>query len=621
MRIAASLRTGSQKPLSTPLPSGRVAPTGGSRSARYAPLRHFTHMSSHGRRLDHWRTSLDAVEALRVRMAEVDGPQEDPVARQLMAQVAHAKSSSFIALLDADGPRARRQPGRADRRRRRPHRGHRPAAVDDAVVVGARRRGRRARSATRSRAAAEGRFARFDVDVRDRGRGRATGTLDLLLRPLRGRDGRVAFIVAEGRHDHRPQAGRGAARAPERGAVGADRAPRARARLPRAAARRALARPARAAAGRHHPLRAAAALRARRRTSASQVVNIRLAALGALEQINDMLEQVKADHGEARLALVDADLAQRRAHRRRVSSSRSPPTATIELDGRGAGRARGPLRRRAAEPHRLQPARQRDPPRARRRARSAASSSAGDGRRDAEGRRLRARRAARAPRPRVRALPLRARRRRPRRRRRRRPRPRDRARVRRAARRRDLARRRARGRRAVHRHAAAAPAGRASASRRRSPSTPPRRSGRSSCARTSRPSSPASRADAAGADGRHRRAGARAAPTRSSPASATARSRASPRTPSRRCGSPSSCARTRSSSAPTRATCRRRRCCAGSRPTSGSPGVRRVALAGEREADHSPEALIAAGAQLVLPAGGRRGARRPPVGGRDRARR
>ena len=47
-------------------------------------------------------------------------------------------------------------------------------------------------------------------------------------------------------------------------------------------------------------------------------------------------------------------------------------------------------------------------------------------------------------------------------------------------------------------------------------------------------------------------------------------------------------------------------------------GVRRVALAGEREEDPSPEALIAAGAQLVLP--GRRPprARRPPVGGRDR---
>ena len=33
-------------------------------------------------------------------MAEVDGPQEDAVTRRLMAQVAHAKSSSFMALLD-----------------------------------------------------------------------------------------------------------------------------------------------------------------------------------------------------------------------------------------------------------------------------------------------------------------------------------------------------------------------------------------------------------------------------------------------------------------------------------------------------------------------------------------
>ena len=31
-------------------------------------------------------------------------------------------------------------------------------------------------------------------------------------------------------------------------------------------------------------------------------------------------------------------------------------------------------------------------------------------------------------------------------------------------------------------------------------------------------------------------------------------------------------------------------------------GMRRVALAGERDADHSPEELITAGAQLVLPA-------------------
>src|SRR4051794_29031309 len=49
------------------------------------------------------------------------------------------------------------------------------------------------------RSACQGRFARFDIDVMIERGGHATGTLDLLLRPLRGRDGQVAFIVAEGR--------------------------------------------------------------------------------------------------------------------------------------------------------------------------------------------------------------------------------------------------------------------------------------------------------------------------------------------------------------------------------------------------------------------------------------
>src|SRR3954471_17386166 len=47
-------------------------------------------MSGQGRRLDHWRSSLDVVEALRARMAQVLDPQDDAVARQLMAHVAHA---------------------------------------------------------------------------------------------------------------------------------------------------------------------------------------------------------------------------------------------------------------------------------------------------------------------------------------------------------------------------------------------------------------------------------------------------------------------------------------------------------------------------------------------------
>ena len=85
-------------------------------------------------------------------------------------------------------------------------------------------------------------------------------------------------------------------------------------------------------------------------------------------------------------------------------------------------------------------------------------------------------------------------------------------------------------------------------------------------------------------------------------ASATRRSRASPRTRWRPCGWPSNCARMRSSSEPQTGdmppTSLLRRLAADER----SVGVRRVALAGEREEDPSPEELIAAGAQLVLPA-------------------
>ena len=165
--------------------------------------------------------------------------------------------------------RARRQPGGADRRRDRPLRGDRAAAVGDRLVGRTRRPRDQARRSSARRAARPTGASRASTSTsRIEGAGRAIGTLDLLLRPLRGRDGQVAFIVAEGRADHRPQARRAAPRAPERGAVGADAAARARARLPRAAARRALARPARAAAGRDHALRAGAARRARTRRCA-----------------------------------------------------------------------------------------------------------------------------------------------------------------------------------------------------------------------------------------------------------------------------------------------------------------------------------------------------------------
>jgi PAS domain S-box-containing protein len=264
-------------------------------------------MSSQGRRLDHWRTSLDVVEALRLRMAEVEGPQEDPITRRLMAQVAHAKSSSFIALLDSEGHVLDVNPAALI-----------AGGVDRAEVIGlplwttpwwtgVGPESARALEAAVA-AAAAGRFARFDVDVRVEGAGRATGTLDLLLRPLRGRDGRVAFVVAEGRSitDRKRVEQRLAQQNAELSAL-TERLARVHDYRERLLGE--LSHDLRA------PLqvvitRAEQVLRALPEEELrGQVVNIRLAALGALEQINDMLEQVKADHGEAVLSLADADLA------------------------------------------------------------------------------------------------------------------------------------------------------------------------------------------------------------------------------------------------------------------------------------------------------------------------
>src|SRR3954467_2562914 len=154
-------------------------------------------MSSQGRRLDHWRTSLDAVDALRLRMAEVEGPQDDPITRRLMAQVAHAKSSSFIALLDPEGNVLDVNPAALI-----------AGGVDRSEVIGlplwatawwAPLEGEVTHTLQQAlTAAAGGRFTRFDVDVRLDGSAEGAGTMDLILRPLRGRDGQVAFLVAEG---------------------------------------------------------------------------------------------------------------------------------------------------------------------------------------------------------------------------------------------------------------------------------------------------------------------------------------------------------------------------------------------------------------------------------------
>src|SRR4051794_9943992 len=265
-------------------------------------------MSHKGRRLDHWTTSLESVEALRARLAETPQPQEDPVTRGLMAQVAHAKSSSFIALLDDHGHVVDVNPAALI-----------AGGVDRTEVIGlplwrtawwssAPPEGVEA-LAQAVAAASEGRFSRFDVDVQIEAAGRAPGTLDLLLRPLRGRDGRVAFIVAEGRPitDRKRVEQRLEQQNAELSALSE--------RLARVHDYR-----ERLLGELSHDLRAPLQVVITRAEQVlrslpddelrNQVINIRLAAYGALEQINDMLEQVKSDHGEAQLALVDADLAQ-----------------------------------------------------------------------------------------------------------------------------------------------------------------------------------------------------------------------------------------------------------------------------------------------------------------------
>jgi PAS domain S-box-containing protein len=262
-------------------------------------------MDSHGPRLDHWTTSLDAIEALRERYQR--GMASDPHTRSLMARVLHAKSSSFNLLLDDRGHVLDVNPSALI-----------AGGVDRSEVIGlplwttAWWSGASDEAVAWVReavtAASAGRFTRFDADLRVENGGEAVGTLDLTLRPLRARDGQVAFIVAEGRQ------------ITDRKRV-EQRLERQNAEL--SALTRRLARVhdyrERLLGELSHDLRAPLQVVVTRsdqllRTAdddavRTQLVNIRLAALSALEQINDMLEQVKADHGETQLALVDADLA------------------------------------------------------------------------------------------------------------------------------------------------------------------------------------------------------------------------------------------------------------------------------------------------------------------------
>jgi PAS domain S-box-containing protein len=249
---------------------------------------------------------MDVQHALQARLDDVADPELDGEARRLMAQVALAKSTSFIALLRADGRLLDVTDAPLT-----------SAGLDRHEVVGHLLwqtpwcRHSEAVQADLRRAvelAADGRFARFDVELMMGSGGTVPETVDLVLRPLRGADGRVAFIVAEGRQvSDRKRAEERIARQNAELSVLTDRLARIhhfRERL---------------LAELSHDLRAplqivlTRAERLRRHHDGDAVdaetQGIRLAALDALEQVDAMLEQVRRDHGEARLALVDDDLA------------------------------------------------------------------------------------------------------------------------------------------------------------------------------------------------------------------------------------------------------------------------------------------------------------------------
>ena len=257
-------------------------------------------------RLDPWRASIDAQSALQARLDEVANPETDPEARHLMAQVALAKATSFIALLRDDGRILDVTDAPLT-----------SAGLDRHEVIGSYlwqtpwcRHSEEVQADLRRalELAADGRLSRFDVELMMGSGGTVSETVDLVLRPLRAADGRVAFIVAEGRQvSDRKRAEERIARQNAELSVLTDRLARIHnfreqllAELShdlRAPMQVVLTRAERL---QRHP---------RRDIVKAEAQGIRLAALDALEQVDAMLEQVRRDHGEARLALVDADLA------------------------------------------------------------------------------------------------------------------------------------------------------------------------------------------------------------------------------------------------------------------------------------------------------------------------
>ena len=249
---------------------------------------------------------MDVQHALQARLEEIGDPEGDPETRRLMAQVALAKATSFIALLRADGRLLDVTDAPLT-----------SAGLDRHEVIGRLlwqtpwcRHSEDVQADLRRAVelAADGRFARFDVELLMGSGGTVSETVDLVLRPLRGIDGRVEFIVAEGRQvSDRKRAEERIARQNAELSVLTDRLARIHSFRERLLAELS------------HDLRAplqivltrAERLRRHRGDDAldAEAQGIRLAALDALEQVDAMLDQVRSDHGETRLALVDDDLA------------------------------------------------------------------------------------------------------------------------------------------------------------------------------------------------------------------------------------------------------------------------------------------------------------------------
>ena len=256
-------------------------------------------------RLDPWRASLDVQYALQARLDDVGDPETDPEARRLMAQVALAKATSFIALLRADG----RMLDVTDAPLT-------SAGLDRHEVIGRLlwqtpwcRHSEEVQADLRRavEVAGDGRLARFDVELMMGSGGTVSETVDLVLRPLRGADGRVAFILAEGRQvSDRKRAEERIARQNAELSVLTDRLARIHHFRERLLAELShdLRTPLQIVLTRAERLRR----NGRAKSVDAETQGIRLAALDALEQVDAMLEQVRRDHGEARLSLVDDDL-------------------------------------------------------------------------------------------------------------------------------------------------------------------------------------------------------------------------------------------------------------------------------------------------------------------------